>query len=44
MEVLKASPCTIKSIRSRDSRNVNVNCLLHFHVKCLFPPFAAVIV
>lgn len=38
MKVLKASPCSFKSTRNRDSRNLNVNCLLDFHVKHLFPP------
>lgn len=35
---LKEGPCSFKSTRNRDSRNLNVNCLLDFHVKHLYPP------
>ncbi len=38
MEALKADPCSFKSTHNRDSRNLNVNCLLDFHVKHLCPP------
>lgn len=38
METLKAGPCSFKSTHNRDSRNLNVNCLLDFHVKHLYPP------
>lgn len=38
MKALKAGPCSFKSTRNRDSRNLNVNCLLDFHVKHLYPP------
>lgn len=37
MKALKAGPSSFKSIRNRDSRNLNVNCLLDFHVKHLYP-------
>lgn len=38
MKALKAGPCSFKSTHNRDSRNLNVNCLLDFHVKHLYPP------
>lgn len=38
MKALKAGPCSFKSTRNGDSGNLNVNCLLDFHVKHLDPP------
>lgn len=38
MKALKVGPCSFKSTHNRDSRNLNVNCLLDFHVKHFYPP------
>lgn len=38
VEALKAGPCSFKSTHNRHSRHLNVNCLLDFHVKHLYPP------